>query len=402
MAPPVDPETLFHKQQRIGKGSFGQVFKVCLINTGERDWEELRASPPFGMNDPEPLFAQGICIATGEPVAIKIIDLDAAEDELEDIQQEINILKQLNSEYITMLYGSYIKDTSLWIVMEYCGGGSCLDLMRSGPLEEVFICIILRELLQGLAYLHSENKLHRDIKAANVLVCSDGAVKIADFGVSGQISATMTIKKMNTFVGSPFWMAPEVIEQAGYDKKADIWSLGITALELANGSPPYTDLSVPKILFLIPRNEPPKLEGRFSRGFKEFVALCLQKDPTKVTPPPYWFLVLDVLTLAFVNQRPHASELLKHRFIKAARKTQNLTDLLARHEQFLMENGDGESVCFEGDDLSFFDEEDDDAWDFGTVKPKMPPAKPQLSQRQHSQQPQYYFQQPTAPVSPIM
>ncbi|KAI9344297.1 kinase-like domain-containing protein [Obelidium mucronatum] len=328
MPGPIDPETLYNKQQLIGKGSFGQVFK-------------------------------GIDIKTSEPVAIKIIDLDAAEDELEDIQQEINILKQLKSDYITKLHGSYIKGSSLWIVMDYCGGGSCLDLMRSGPLEEGFIATILRELLKGLEYLHSENKLHRDIKAANVLVCSDGAVKIADFGVSGQISATMTIKKMNTFVGSPFWMAPEVIEQnIGYDKKADIWSLGITALELANGHPPYSDLPVPKALFLIPRNEPPRLEGgNFSRGFREFVSLCLQRDP---------------------HNRPHASELLKHRFIKAARKPQTLTDLIAKHEQFLIDNGDSDSLYLEMNDLSILNDADEVEWDFdiGTVRPKLPPRPP--------------------------
>ncbi|ORY48623.1 Pkinase-domain-containing protein, partial [Rhizoclosmatium globosum] len=284
----------------IGKGSFGKVYK-------------------------------GIHIETQNPVAIKVIDLDAAEDELEDIQQEINILKQLHSDHITKLYGSYIRGSSLWIVMEYCAGGSCLDLMRSGVFEEGYIAIVLKELLKGLEYLHSEDKLHRDIKAANILLCSDGSVKIADFGVSGQISATMTIKKMNTFVGSPFWMAPEVIQQTGYDKKADIWSLGITALELAKGFPPYADLSVPKALFLIPHNEPPKLEGNFTRGFKEFVALCLQKDPQK---------------------RPHASELLKHRFIKAARKPQCLMELLERHERFLMENGDSDSLHFDPDELA--------------------------------------------------
>ncbi|KAJ3023953.1 UNVERIFIED_CONTAM: Serine/threonine-protein kinase 25 [Siphonaria sp. JEL0065] len=324
-AGPIDPETLFLKQERIGKGSFGQVFK-------------------------------GIEKATSKPVAIKIIDLDAAEDELEDIQQEINILKQLHSEYITNLYGSFIKGASLWIVMEYCGGGSCLDLMRSGPLEEGFVATILKELLMGVAYLHSEHKLHRDIKAANVLLCTDGSVKIADFGVSGQISATMTIKKMNTFVGSPFWMAPEVIEQnVGYDRKADIWSLGITAIELATGRPPYSDLSVPKALNLIVYNEAPRLEGTgFTRGFKEFVSLCLQKDPHK---------------------RPHAAELLKHRFIKAARSYRTLTDLIAKHEKWLIENGDGNSLDYDLDldDLSLMNDEEDFGWDFGTLRPQMPP-----------------------------
>ncbi|KAJ3233511.1 putative protein serine/threonine kinase [Chytriomyces hyalinus] len=316
----IDPELIYTKQERIGKGSFGQVFK-------------------------------GFHIESGTPVAIKIIDLDAAEDELEDIQQEINILSQLNSEYITKYYGSYIKKAKLWIVMEYCAGGSCLDLMQSGVFEEVYIATIMKELLKGLEYLHSENKLHRDIKAANVLLSSNGRVKIADFGVSGQLSQTMTIKKMNTFVGTPYWMAPEIIEQAGYDKKADIWSLGITALELANGQPPYADLSPMKALFLIPENAPPRLEGpKFSSGFKDFIKQCLQKNP---------------------ENRPHASQLLRHKFILAAKSWKDLVELILRHEQYLCGLDEGDSLCSAVDFSLQLDP--DDAWDFGTVRPAVPP-----------------------------
>ncbi|KAF2003566.1 Pkinase-domain-containing protein [Amniculicola lignicola CBS 123094] len=313
----VDPETLYTKQQCIGGGSFGKVYK-------------------------------GIDRRTGQLVAIKVIDVENAEDEVDDIINEISILSGMSSPYVTKYHGSYLHGSDLWIVMEFCSGGSCADLMKPCLMNETEIAVILKELLMGLNYLHDDNKLHRDIKAANILVGATGQVKLADFGVSGQLSATMT--KKNTFVGTPFWMAPEVIKQSGYDHKADIWSLGITALELALGEPPYADIHPMKVLFLIPKNPSPTLTGNFSQGFKDFVDLCLRKDP---------------------RDRPSAKQLLQTSFIKKAGKPARLQECISRYQDWQLRHPK-EAAEDSSDEMTPVKKKapvHDDLWDFGTVRP---------------------------------
>lgn len=309
----TDPDKMYDLLEKLGTGSFGTVYKAIKKETKE-------------------------------VVAIKQIDLEDSDDDISEIQQEIALLSQCDSPYITRYHGSFVKGFKLWIVMEYLAGGSCLDLLKPGPFDEQYLAIVLRELLYGLEYLHVEGKIHRDIKAANILLSGDGKVKLADFGVAAQLSNNKS--KRNTFVGTPFWMAPEVIRQAGYDHKADIWSLGITAIEMAKGEPPLSEYHPMRVLFLIPKAKPPVLEGNFSAAFKNFIELCLTKNP------------LD---------RPTAKELLRHRFIKSARNTVSLQELVERYEVW-KSNGPQRAASIFQKTLTINNHGTELIWDFETIK----------------------------------
>ncbi|ORY74853.1 kinase-like domain-containing protein, partial [Protomyces lactucae-debilis] len=259
---PEDPSLRYEILDKLGSGSFGTVWKA-----------RIRAS--------------------GQLVAIKHIDLEASDEDVVEIQQEIALLGDCDPRYVTKYIESFVHGYTLWIVMEFMSGGSALDIIAaSRPFSEVEAAVLLRELLHGLAYLHGQHKIHRDIKAANILLSDTGVVKLADFGVASQLSSNKS--RRHTFVGTPFWMAPEVIQQAGYDSKADIWSLGITAIEIVLGEPPLSDYHPMRAIFLIPKQASPTLPRSFSSSFQDFVDLCLRKT---------------------VSERPNASQLLQHPFI---------------------------------------------------------------------------------------
>ena len=259
-----DPATVLELQEKIGEGSFGSVYRATLVRSG-RD------------------------------VAVKILPADS---DMKPLQQEIMILKQCDSPYIVRYFGTYIKDTDLWISMEYCNAGSVSDLMEAVgiTLDEAHIAAICRCALRGLEYLHARRKLHRDIKAANIMLNDRGEAKLADFGVAAHSSSTHS--RRNTVVGTPFWMAPEVIQMADYDGLADIWSLGITVIEMAEGAPPRADMHPFRAIFEIPKADAPTLTNseEWSPAMNDFLERCLIKDPAK---------------------RPQPADLLKHPFVCA-------------------------------------------------------------------------------------
>lgn len=271
-----DPAGIFELVEVVGNGTYGQVYK-------------------------------GRHVKTGQLAAIKVMDV--TEDEEEEIKLEINMLKKYSHHRnIATYYGAFIKksppghDDQLWLVMEFCGAGSITDLVKNtkgNSLKEDWIAYISREILRGLAHLHAHHVIHRDIKGQNVLLTENAEVKLVDFGVSAQLDRT--VGRRNTFIGTPYWMAPEVIAcdenpDATYDYRSDLWSCGITAIEMAEGAPPLCDMHPMRALFLIPRNPPPRLKSKkWSKKFFSFIESCLVKNYT---------------------QRPPTEQLLKHPFIR--------------------------------------------------------------------------------------
>ncbi|XP_075215565.1 serine/threonine-protein kinase hippo isoform X2 [Lycorma delicatula] len=309
------PEEVFDIICKLGEGSYGSVYKALHKESGQ-------------------------------VLAIKQVPVDT---DLQEIIKEISIMQQCDSPFVVKYYGSYFKNTDLWIVMEYCGAGSVSDIMRlrKKTLTEEEIATILSDTLKGLEYLHLRRKIHRDIKAGNILLNTEGHAKLADFGVAGQLTDTMA--KRNTVIGTPFWMAPEVIQEIGYDCVADMWSLGITALEMAEGKPPYGDIHPMRAIFMIPTKPPPSFRepDQWSPEFIDFVSRCLVKNP---------------------EERATATEMLRHEFIGNAKPPTILGQMIAEAREIRENQSCRNNTSSAAIKQNHIDSDDDDGVDSKTMR----------------------------------
>ncbi|GAA6011148.1 hypothetical protein JCM10207_005513 [Rhodosporidiobolus poonsookiae] len=323
--PNPDVTKLFTRKELVGKGAYGGVYK-------------------------------GIHNDSGTIVALKVIDLDTPDDDISEIQKEVALLSELRDaarHNITLYHGCYVHNTELWIAMDFASGGSIRTLMKSGPIEEKYAALIIREVLVALAFLHRQGIIHRDVKAANILLTQTGKILLCDFGVAAHLQNN---SKRSTFTGTPLWMAPEVITDGKmYDTKADIWSLGITLYEIATGNPPYFGMEPLRACALIPRSTPPRLEGgSWSQNMRDFLASCLQVDPTN---------------------RPTAEGLSHSRWIKSGSKLPMvlLRELIVRYVQWIQSGGQRTSIVVSSSTMEELSRREDtfdlagagdEGWDF--------------------------------------
>eukprot|EP01091_Cochliopodium_minus_P006685 TRINITY_DN16693_c0_g1_i1.p1 TRINITY_DN16693_c0_g1~~TRINITY_DN16693_c0_g1_i1.p1 ORF type:complete len:469 (-),score=131.04 TRINITY_DN16693_c0_g1_i1:99-1409(-) len=277
---PVDPKQLYSDWVKIGEGSTGSVFK-CKHNK------------------------------TNQMAALKVLEI-TEENERFSVENEIKVMKTSNHPNIVHYFASYVHDDKLWVAMEYMSGGSLTQIISICKMTEPQIASVCRDVLRGLEYLHNQKRIHRDIKSDNILLSYFGDIKLADFGYCAQL--TSSLEKRNSVVGTPYWMAPELVRGLDYDQRVDIWSLGVMAVEMAEGEPPYLDYPPVKALFLIATHCCPELRKLeyWSDLFKDFKNRCVEMD---------------------FNQRPSASTLLKHPFLKLACPTKNLAPVIAKAKE---------------------------------------------------------------------